>query len=71
MKKFINGDLLLFATLNKDVSDYPFINKELFEKLFCDEYDFPVTTLISIAEYLGVEVGDLFVEKSVNIIKFD
>lgn len=63
MKKFINVDLLLFSkvSLKQD-----FLNKDVLYKLFCDDYDFPVTTLIKLAELLGVEVGDLFVEESTN-----
>ena len=47
MKKYINVDLLLFSkvSLKQD-----FLNKDVLYKLFCDDYDFPVTTLIKLAK---------------------
>lgn len=62
--------MLIFELL-KTNAKYDFINKELFEKFFDDDYNFPVTTLIKIAEILNMEVGDLFVEESINNFKFD
>ena len=70
MKKFIDCNILLNSIYKIDIIKNDFINKELFEQLFCDRYDFPVTTLIQLAEVLGLEVGNLFVEKSVNILYF-